>query len=398
MKFRNRQLLVVGVIAIIITIIIAKYVDKPFKLVKNTGEFKSLQMSETVTQTNTYTEDTLQNEETAQPVQEFTAYEGMDLSLRMFISKVNDKELKYSDGSYIREPIVDVETLKRTAQNTADYLHPKNPVELSVGDTVVYTIRIYNEGGIDTYANSITVHLPSQLEFIIEDELNIEYGWLIDTSLRKVSTNYLAKPIVDEEDKIIKSFNGSKLDYKELKIKCKVSSFGQTDDILTTIAEITGFTDKYGRTSASQNYKDRDSEMANINLPVDEQLALYNGNNSNKSVLTDRNYFYKGQEDDDDFEKLILGEFQEPLWEMVEKTDLIPAENTEVRNNEAETTRAVDTEESTHILLSNSVQLQPNSVEEPNMEANIINILIAILCSSIILLVGILFIKRYVLI
>ena len=397
MKRRNSLLLIIEITIIITTILMIKYEDIPFKLNKYIDKLQPLQMS----QTNTYLQNTVQDDENAQPVQSFTAYNGIDLSLRMFVSKVNQKELKYTDGSYIREPVVDTETLKSASQNTANYLQPKNPIELSVGDTVEFTIRIYNEGGIDTYANSVTVHLPPQLQFIIEDDLNISYGWLIDTSLRKASTSFLEKPIIDEEDKIIKGFDGNKIDYKELKIKCKVTSFGQTGEILTTIAEITGFTAKDSR-PATNNIEDRDSKIANIQLPTDEQLTSYNGNSSNKSILTDRNYFYKGQEDDDDFEKLILGEFKEPLWEMVEKTNEIPTENTEIINNmqasDESTELAGGRENSEHIILSNTILLQPDSVEDSNKDTNLKIILITILSSLVILLVGILIIKRFVLV
>ena len=389
MKRRNSLLLIIEITIIITTILMIKYEDIPFKLNKYIDKLQPLQMS----QTNTYLQNTVQDDENAQPVQSFTAYNGIDLSLRMFVSKVNQKELKYTDGSYIREPVVDTETLKSASQNTANYLQPKNPVE--------FTIRIYNEGGIDTYANSVTVHLPPQLQFIIEDDLNISYGWLIDTSLRKASTSFLEKPIIDEEDKIIKGFDGNKIDYKELKIKCKVTSFGQTGEILTTIAEITGFTAKDSR-PATNNIEDRDSKIANIQLPTDEQLTSYNGNSSNKSILTDRNYFYKGQEDDDDFEKLILGEFKEPLWEMVEKTNEIPTENTEIINNmqasDESTELAGGRENSEHIILSNTILLQPDSVEDSNKDTNLKIILITILSSLVILLVGILIIKRFVLV
>lgn len=397
MKRRNSLLLIIEITIIITTILMIKYEDIPFKLNKYIDKLQPLQMS----QTNTYLQNTMQDDENAQPVQSFTAYNGIDLSLRMFVSKVNQKELKYTDGSYIREPVVDTEPLKSASQNTANYLQPKNPIELSVGDTVEFTIRIYNEGGIDTYANSVTVHLPPQLQFIIEDDLNISYGWLIDTSLRKASTSFLEKPIIDEEDKIIKGFDGNKIDYKELKIKCKVTSFGQTGEILTTIAEITGFTAKDSR-PATNNIEDRDSKIANIQLPTDEQLTSYNGNSSNKSILTDRNYFYKGQEDDDDFEKLILGEFKEPLWEMVEKTNEIPTENTEIINNmqasDESTELAGGRENSEHIILSNTILLQPDSVEDSNKDTNLKIILITILSSLVILLVGILIIKRFVLV
>ena len=37
-------------------------------------------------------------------------------------------------------------------------------------------------------------------------------------------------------------------------------------------------------------------------------MENYKGNTANKDTLNDSNYFYKGQQDDDDFEKLITKE------------------------------------------------------------------------------------------
>ena len=62
---------------------------------------------------------------------------------------------------------------------------------------------------------------------------------------------------------------------------------------------------------------DRDSQVANLDLPNDSDLPDYKGNKSNKSVLSDSEYFYKGQQDDDDFEKLILQEFDLALRKFI---------------------------------------------------------------------------------
>ena len=247
-----------------------------------------------------------------------------DLALRKFITNINGKELVNSEGKYLREPTIDLTKLKDGTETTAMYKHPKNPIGVSIGDIVIYTLRIYNEGELDGYASSVTDYLPPQLEFVMDDEenFNAKYGWQIDSSLRKATTNYLAKPSIDPEDTLIKAFDGEKLDYKELKIKCRVKSTQNLDEVITNIAEITDFTNVEGKT-----VRDRDSQKQNVVLPSDVDLPDYKGNESNKSILTDANYFYEGQQDDDDFEKLILEEFDLALRKFITKVNDTPVTN-----------------------------------------------------------------------
>ena len=112
-----------------------------------------------------------------------------DLSLRKFITGVNDRELTDSSGRYLREPVVDITPLTSGNSTTAIYNHPKNPVSVAVGDEVIYTIRVYNEGQIDGYVYEITDYLPDNLEFIVNDELNASYGWQISGDGRTVTTD-----------------------------------------------------------------------------------------------------------------------------------------------------------------------------------------------------------------
>ena len=258
-----------------------------------------------------------------------------DLALRKFITNINGKELVNTDGTYLREPDIDLTPLKNGTGTTANYKHPKDPIGVSVGDIVIYTIRIYNEGELDGYASSVTDYIPPQLEFVMDDEenFNAQYGWVVDSSLRKATTTYLAKPNIDPEDTLIKAFDGTTLDYKELKIKCRVKSTQDLDKVITNIAEITDFTDKQGNTVT-----DRDSQKQNVVLPADKNLPDYKGNESNKSILSDLSYFYKGQQDDDDFEKLILEQFDLALRKFITKindtpvTDRVPV-FTNVKDN-----------------------------------------------------------------
>ncbi len=51
---------------------------------------------------------------------------------------------------------------------------------------------------------------------------------------------------------------------------------------------------------------DRDSEPSTKPDVNKDNMSNYKGNTSNKNELGDSNYFYKGEQDDDDFEKLVL--------------------------------------------------------------------------------------------
>ena len=245
-----------------------------------------------------------------------------DLALRKFITEINGEKLLKADGTYLREPTIDLTPLKDNDANTttANYRHPKDPIRVKVGDEVIYTLRIYNEGELDGYVSSVTDYLPPQLKFI-NDAFNAQYGWQIDKTGRIATSEFLSKE-QDATENLLTAFDGKTLDYVELKIKCEVISTEKLDEVITNIAEITGFTDVQGKTVI-----DIDSQEKNVKLPSDENLPDYKGNESNKSVLSDADYFYKGGQDDDDFEKLILEEFDLALRKFITKVNETPITN-----------------------------------------------------------------------
>ena len=222
-----------------------------------------------------------------------------DLALRKFITNVNGKEITS------RIPVVDTTTLKAGTATTATYNHTKNPIKVDVGDTVIYTIRIYNEGEVDGYANEITDHLPDQLEFLPDNEINKEYGWKVDeTNSKIVKTGYLSKDneTTEGENKIT-AFDGEKLSYKDVKVACKVVETNPMVEKITNIADITDFTNGNG-----ESVKDRDSSKDNVEIPSD--LPGYKDDEINKEYVP-------GQEDDDDFEKVALKEFDLALRKFI---------------------------------------------------------------------------------
>ena len=223
-----------------------------------------------------------------------------DLSLRKFVTAINDKQITN------REPVVDVSPLL-SGETTATYNHTKNPVSVEPGDIITYTIRVYNEGQVDGYADEIVEHLPPYLEFIVNDDLNAEYGWIIDPSdetQRTLRTTILSKE--NDVENIIPSFDSDSnvLSYKEVKIRCKVSNSAPTLTDITNIAEIT----KYSNDS---NLIDRDN-VKNVVLPSDNDLPNYKNEEINSGVE-----YIPGQEDDDDFEKVVLQKFDLALRKFI---------------------------------------------------------------------------------
>ena len=227
-----------------------------------------------------------------------------DLSLRKFITNINGTEITN------RIPQVDVSKLASGEATTATYNHPKTPLKVAIGDVVTYTIRVYNEGDIDGYVEEITDHLPEQLEFIVDDQVNIEYGWKIasSTDLKTIKTEYLSKAneTTDGANKI-SAFNGTTLAYKDVKIKCRVVATEPMADKITNIADITKFTDGDGNTVT-----DRDSQENNVNLPTGKDLENYKDSEINRGEE-----YIPGQQDDDDFEKLTLKEFDLSLRKFI---------------------------------------------------------------------------------
>ena len=250
---------------------------------------------------------------------DYIILQSFDLALRKFIiaisddTKIEDKEyLKDKDGTYKREPVVDTSKLNTVDSNgnlitTAIYNHTKEPVLVKQKDIVVYMLRVYNEGEQDGYAAEIKDHLPPYLEYV-DDEFNKQYGWEVSSDGRTVTTKYLEnslinKPTTDENGKIT-------LNYKEVPIMCRVSENAKTSENITNIADITKYLDEN-----KQPVEDRDSEENNVKLPEDKDLPGYKEN--------EKDSYVPGQQDDDDFEKVIIKVFDLALRKWVTQAIVI---------------------------------------------------------------------------
>ena len=233
-----------------------------------------------------------------------------DLALRKFITGKNDTALTG------REPQVDVTNLADGTSTTATYNHPKNPIDMQRGDIVIYTIRVYNEGSMDGYANEITDYLPEELEFLPDHEINQEYEWQVSSDGRHVTTDYLSKAKeTSSRQNLLKAFDGTTLDYKDVQIACRIKDTAEVGKILTNLAEITESKDSDGN-----DVVDRDSETDNVEVPTDEDLPNYKDDESDQDYVP-------GQEDDDDFEKVKVVYFDLALRKFITAVD-----DTEITN------------------------------------------------------------------
>ena len=172
-----------------------------------------------------------------------------DLSLKKFITKVNDTEITN------RAPQVDVTPLKGTG-TTAKYTYQispeKNPVVVENSDIVEYTIRIYNEGEANGYAEIVRDDIPAGLEFLPENATNIEYRWKMydadgneTTDASKattITTDYLSKAQEDAtgRNNLLKAFEMTKttLDYRDVKVAFKVIAPNSSKNTIVNLAQI----------------------------------------------------------------------------------------------------------------------------------------------------------------
>ena len=221
-----------------------------------------------------------------------------DLALMKYITRINGKEI--TD----RVPKVNVDPLKKGG-NDATYTTNKSKLTVQQGDIVTYTIRVYNEGEQDGYAEEIADYIPEGLGFIVSYKTNYDNNWKInkddaskvDIKLKdipnalsnvkltdftsdvkslddvmvlkgksKITTDLLNSTV---KSNILKGFdteNGKSLDSKTVEVTCVVLSDKASEINLRNIAEIEkhSSTNDGGETT-NPNVVDRDSVPGTVN-------------------------------------------------------------------------------------------------------------------------------------
>ena len=242
-----------------------------------------------------------------QPLMQIEREKEFDLSLRKYITKVNGTNVSVS-----RVPQIDVSALNNLTDTTASYKHKKDPVLVAIGDTVTYRIQIYNEGDVDGYVNTIVDQLPTGLTF---SKLNTSgYTASYDSSSNRVTITRN-----EANSDILTAFNGT-LDSTILELECTVTA-AESNKILTNVAWIAEEETIDGNVITNEVGDDRDSEPSTVPSVNKDNMEDYRGNTSNKTDLTDTTYYYEGQQDDDDFEKLITKQITGSYNVQLEKVD-----------------------------------------------------------------------------
>lgn len=213
-----------------------------------------------------------------------------DLALRKFITKTNEDDITE------RIPKIYLEDLRNGTDTEAVFEHSKEPIYLKRGNTIVYTIRIYNQGDLAGYATEVTDYLCDSLELVPDSQINEQYGWVTEDG-KTLKTNYLANTLIkaydtnltsDEigrDEKWQQAEDGTDgLYYADLQVECRIKDTADVGITLPNIAEISE-----DLSEGTVDVADRDSEPDNL---TQDDVRNYEGN--------------PWHEDDDDYERVII--------------------------------------------------------------------------------------------
>ena len=227
-----------------------------------------------------------------------------DLAVRQYIIKVNDK---LQD----RAPNPDYTDLKNGNAMTAIYRHAKTPLKITAGDTVTFEIRVYNEGDIPAKNVKIAFSVPTGFEYIEDNDINQQYGWNLaengdGTNRDLYITDYLKNELPGFDKK-----NDNVPPSEYVQIVCRASDEVVSSKVLTPVSEVAS------SESTSEGHTDRDSDdLNNDYVKNDLDATNYSGDINNKADLTDSNYYYRGRQDDDDFEKVEVENPEKPAFDL----------------------------------------------------------------------------------
>ncbi len=234
-----------------------------------------------------------------------------DLALRKYITAVDGSEFTPDSRTPKIEGTENIGENRGKGDHTATYNHRKDPVQVKNGDIITYTIRVYNEGTIAGRAKKIIDQLPKGLTYAECPESG-RYSASYDEGSNRIT-------LTESNNTNLPAYSGSgdpdsDPESDEVIIKCKVTAEPtEQQQVLTNIAWIEE--DAFEEDVTDIN--DIDSQPTNAPTESEEDLPGYKGNNSNQEDLTKSDYHYKGQEDDDDFEKVVVkGKTEEKLADL----------------------------------------------------------------------------------
>ena len=256
----------------------------------------------------------------------------IDLALKKIVTEINGKKVDSSnilDSKFDRltegkdKFRIDTTPLKNGKLNAEYYLN-KTPIIVLKGSTIKYQIRIYNEGKeVDATASKITDYIPEGLQFVNVYYQNETTPLVANKDYTFDATNNILKINVLGNKELIKKYeNGDTLDYDYVTIECKVKDIAK--DILTNVAQISEYKSEDGivekdRDSQPNNWKNPNDGNSNNNDTTNKSSNKWQEYKGHESNEYEEGKFkeYLGQQDDDDFEKIIVGEIDLVLKKVI---------------------------------------------------------------------------------
>ena len=253
-----------------------------------------------------------------------------DLALRKAIIGVSTKAganksvINEEGNDATRSITYDVAILQ--SGTTATYKHRKDPIVVEEGNIVKYSITVYNEGGKKGYAEEIVDQLPTGLALkgytanktktgtYTSADGKTKYTYVYDPSTNKITFTNVTKNELEEYG------GNAELDSEKIEIECEVTKKTSNTEYtyLTNIAYISKeYDSEASKEIITEKGLDRDSEPGTYPTKTAEELVTsskekdgypgYKGD-SNYKVYDDtkNSMYFKGQQDDDDFEIIVM--------------------------------------------------------------------------------------------
>ena len=243
-----------------------------------------------------------------QPLIEIEKKGEFDLALRKYVTAVDGTPLTDT-----RVPNIDQSTIE--TNDTATYKHRKDPVIVRSGSTITYNLTVYNEGDIAGRASKIVDQLPTGLTS------NLATGTTVTSTKGNVytvtydaTTNRITLETSGTQN--LAAYDGATLDSDTIEIECTVTST-EANNVLTNVAWISEEIDETGLVITTNEGDDRDSEPGTTPDVNKDNMEDYKGTTT-ETDLSKSDTYYPGQQDDDDFEKIMIaGDFDLKLIKMI---------------------------------------------------------------------------------
>ncbi|MCI8654528.1 MAG: hypothetical protein HFJ48_01445 [Clostridia bacterium] len=265
-----------------------------------------------------------------------------DLSLRQIITKINGESIETER----KITIEGLKELKEGKSTTAQYNQEKTPVTVKRGSVITYNINIYNESSTDGIATVIKQQLPEGVKLELTS---------LSRQLVEGKTQYIA---------ITKKGNKYKIEYNEEKnnitfsldknIEPKnIEAFSKRETLDVDTIEFDCIVERM----ADQN--------SNIYLTSTAYICEERKSDGtiieNQTNLGQENIDYKGEQNKEDFEKLVIypQTFDLKLIQYIEKVN---EEDVGKRIIKIDTTKLNKTDENGRIITTAEYEMEKNPI------------------------------------